>query len=83
MHFSDSFDQSKSIFFFYFTKDKVLRANARYLNDRSVVVEIYRETNNQKVTDVLVSASLNTSKILHTRIHWRPALIQDVKVTGK
>ncbi|XP_056009974.1 uncharacterized protein LOC125679922 [Ostrea edulis] len=60
----------------------VLNFIARYVNDSAILAEVYRGENSRRITDNLLAMRLNTSRILHTRIHWRPTMIQDLKVSG-
>ncbi|OWF42298.1 uncharacterized protein LOC110461288 [Mizuhopecten yessoensis] len=61
---------------------KVLHAEAKYVNNSAIRAEIYREENTQRITDSLFAMRLNTSRMLHTRLHWRPTLVQDLKTYG-
>ena len=58
----------------------VLHFVAKYVNASAVLAEVYREENSRRITDSLFAIRLNTSRILHTRIHWRPTMISDLKV---
>ena len=58
----------------------VLHFVAKYVNASAVLAEVYREENSRRITDSLFAMRLNTSRILHTRIHWRPTMISDLKV---
>ncbi|XP_056021701.1 uncharacterized protein LOC130054813 [Ostrea edulis] len=60
----------------------VLHFIAKYVNDSAILAEVYRDENSRRITDNLLAMRLNTSRILHTRIHWRPTMIQDLKVSG-
>jgi len=54
--------------------------SAKYVNSSAVATEIYHVVNRQRVTDVMLTARLNNSHLLHSRVHWRPELIDDLKV---
>lgn len=41
--------------------------------------ELYSTTNSGRLTDSLVFVRLNTSRILHTRISWRPEVVQETQ----
>ncbi|XP_061171948.1 uncharacterized protein LOC133181472, partial [Saccostrea echinata] len=60
----------------------VLHFVAKYVNDSAVLAETYREENSRRITESLLAMRLNTSRILHTRVHWRPTMIQDIKTSG-
>ena len=57
--------------------------NAKYDNSSAVAAEVYHVTNRVKVTDALMALRLNTSHLLHSRIHWRPTALADLKVQTK
>ena len=58
----------------------VLHFVAKYVNASAVLAEVYREENSRRITESLFAMKLNTSRILHTRIHWKPTMISDLKV---
>ena len=71
-----------SMTFICFTANpnNVLHMNARYVNDSAILAEMYREENSRKIVDSLLALRLNTSRLLHSRLHWRPTMLQDIKV---
>ena len=54
--------------------------NAKYDNSSAVSAEVFHVVNRQRITDALVSMRLNNSHLLHNRIHWRPSMVNDLKV---
>ena len=54
--------------------------NAKYVNSSAVAAEVYHVANRVKVTDALVALRLNTSHLLHSRLHWSPTALADIKV---
>lgn len=54
--------------------------DAKFVNSSAVSAEMYHVTRRQRTTDALLALRLNTSTLLHSRIHWRPELINDLKV---
>ena len=53
---------------------------AEYVNSSAIAAEMFHMINKAKISDILLAVRLNTSTLLHSRIHWRPELIDDVKV---
>jgi len=60
-------------------KDNLLHLYGRYLSHKDLKIEAYRLQNGERITDGLVSLYLNTSRLLHTRLHWRPEFYKDAK----
>ncbi|XP_071088621.1 uncharacterized protein [Haliotis cracherodii] len=58
---------------------KTLHMNARYVNSSAMQAEVYHQENSRRVSDSLVALRLNTSRLLHTRLSWRPQTIADVQ----
>ncbi|XP_070564133.1 uncharacterized protein [Ptychodera flava] len=56
-----------------------MRLTAQFLNRTAVEVRAHRNILGEMITDALIYARLNTSEILHTRIHWRPQMPREVK----
>lgn len=54
--------------------------NGKYINSSAVSAEVYHVVSRQRITDALMTVRLNNSYLLHSRIHWRPELVNDVKV---
>merc|ERR1719204_2118753 len=40
---------------------------------------LYRTAGSQVTTDALLARRLNTSTLLHSRLHWRPATLKDIQ----
>ncbi|KAL4237155.1 hypothetical protein ACF0H5_005535 [Mactra antiquata] len=53
--------------------------SAKYVNNSAVAAEMYHVVNRQKISDALVAIRLNTSTLLHSRVHWRPDMLNDLK----
>ncbi|KAK3581896.1 hypothetical protein CHS0354_024209 [Potamilus streckersoni] len=54
--------------------------SAGYINSSAVAAEIYHVTSSVgRMTDGMVSLRLNTSTLLHSRIHWRPSMLRDLQ----
>lgn len=60
--------------------EKLIHFNVGYVNESAIRAELFRTMHGIKTTDSLLALRLNTSHILHTRLHWRPAMVQDMKV---
>ncbi|XP_046361600.2 uncharacterized protein LOC124138779 [Haliotis rufescens] len=56
-----------------------INLHANYINSTAVKAELYSTTNSGRLTDSLVFVRLNTSRILHTRISWRPEVVQETQ----
>ncbi|XP_053393703.1 uncharacterized protein LOC123525510 [Mercenaria mercenaria] len=79
-----SFDPSKRSIDFQMNYDldnpsSELHLSAKYVNSSAVAAEMFHVVNRQRVTDVLLALRLNTSSLLHSHIHWRPDMINDLK----
>merc|ERR1711894_7590 len=61
---------------------KMFHVSAKYVNSNAILAEMYREENGRRVTDSLFSVRLNTTRIMHTRLHWRPTMLQELKEYG-
>ncbi|XP_069105771.1 uncharacterized protein [Argopecten irradians] len=61
---------------------KMLHAEAKYVNSTAIRAEVFREENSQRITDTLFAMRLNSSRLLHSRLHWRPTIVQDLKSYG-
>ena len=82
MTYSDcmrSVDYTVEILFSDNPSDEV-HVTAGYVNSSAVAAEMYHVTGNVKVTDVLVAMRLNNSQLIHSRLHWRPELMADLRV---
>jgi len=53
--------------------------DAKFVNSSAVSAEMYHVTRRLRTTDALLALRLNTSTLLHSRIHWRPEMINDLK----
>lgn len=54
---------------------------AMYVNSTAVQAEIFRVSSGVRETDVLATARLNTSHLLHSRLHWRPEMFDNLEVS--
>ncbi|CAG2211619.1 unnamed protein product [Mytilus edulis] len=59
--------------------DKTLHLNAKFSDEKGIYAELFRDVNQKKTVDSLLNLRLKSSKILHTRVHWRPSIISDLK----
>ncbi|CAC5383680.1 unnamed protein product [Mytilus coruscus] len=59
--------------------ENTLHVNAKFSDEKGISAELYRNVNQKKTVDSLLNLRLKTSKILHTRVHWRPSIISDLK----
>ncbi|XP_071162849.1 uncharacterized protein [Mytilus edulis] len=59
--------------------DKTLHVNAKFSDEKGISAELFRNVNQKKTVDSLLNLRLKSSKILHTRVHWRPSIISDLK----
>ena len=50
-----------------------------FINSSAVKAELYRATNYRRLTDSVIAVRLNTSRILHTRISWRPEAVKELQ----
>ncbi|XP_067677414.1 uncharacterized protein [Haliotis asinina] len=58
---------------------KMLHVNARYINSSAMQAEVYHQEISRAISDSLLALRLNTSRLLHTRIYWRPKMVTDVQ----
>lgn len=56
-----------------------LRISAKYVNSSAVAAEIFHIVSGQKISDALITTRLNNSHLLHSRLHWRPSALQELK----
>ena len=54
--------------------------SAKYVNSSAIAAEVFHVVNRQRVSDALLAVRLNSSSLLHSRIHWRQEIINDIKV---
>merc|ERR1719295_1718517 len=62
--------------------DRAVIMKAYYVNDTAFEASVYRALENQVITDALMALRLNTSTLLHSRLHWRPAALTDIKMSA-
>ena len=60
--------------------ERTLVLKALYVNDTAVKAEVYRDHVTEVITDALVALRLNTSPLLHSRVHWRPQAFSELQV---
>ena len=53
---------------------------AFYVNDTAIKAEVYRDHVTDVITDALMALRLNTSTLLHSRLHWRSASLSELQV---
>ncbi|KAL8574772.1 hypothetical protein ACOMHN_035315 [Nucella lapillus] len=56
-----------------------LNIKAFYVNDTAIKAEVYRDHVTDVITDALLAFRLNTSTLLHSRLHWRPSSLRDLQ----
>ncbi|KAL8574776.1 hypothetical protein ACOMHN_035319 [Nucella lapillus] len=56
-----------------------LNIKAFYVNDTAIKAEVYRDHVTNVITDALLAFRLNTSTLLHSRLHWRPSSLSDLQ----
>ena len=61
--------------------ERTLVLKAFYVNDTAVKAELYRDHVSDVITDALMAVRLNTSTLLHSRLHWRSASLSDLQVS--
>jgi len=59
--------------------DRAVVMKAYYVNDTAFEAKLYRAMENDVITDALMAVRLNTSTLLHSRLHWRPATLAEIK----
>ncbi|KAK7501815.1 hypothetical protein BaRGS_00006901, partial [Batillaria attramentaria] len=59
--------------------EHILMMKAMYVNDSAVRAEVSRNLVTGTVTDAMMTARLNTSTLLHSRLHWRPASLAELQ----
>ncbi|XP_064626174.1 apolipophorins-like [Lineus longissimus] len=59
--------------------DNVFKMYGKYLSNKEVVFETFRQHNARHISEIYLSARLNSTRVLHSRIHWRPAMWSDIK----
>ena len=60
---------------------RTIQMFGQLVTDRLLQVEVYSNTDRQRVSESLMMVRLNTSRILHTRLNWRPQMLNELKVT--
>ncbi|XP_050402855.1 uncharacterized protein LOC126819071 [Patella vulgata] len=59
---------------------KSFHLEGKYVNSSAIRTEAYTMINGQRTVENVMSARLNTSRILHSRITWRPAIVEELKM---
>ncbi|XP_046338509.2 uncharacterized protein LOC124119888 [Haliotis rufescens] len=59
--------------------ERMIHVDARYVNSSAMQAGVYHQENSSRVSDSIVALRLNTSRLLHARISWRPQMIADVQ----
>jgi len=59
--------------------ENVFKTYGKYFSNKEVVYETMRQHNGRHISEVYLSARLNSTRVLHSRIHWRPTLWSDIK----
>ncbi|XP_076472801.1 uncharacterized protein LOC143302134 isoform X1 [Babylonia areolata] len=59
--------------------ERSLVLKAFYVNDTAIKAEVYRDHVTDIITDALLALRLNTSTLLHSRLHWRSAFLADLQ----
>merc|ERR1719242_2300349 len=59
--------------------DRTLVMKAYYVNDTAFEASLYRTLGNRMTHDALLAVRLNTSTLLHSRLHWRPQTLTDIQ----
>ncbi|KAL8597069.1 hypothetical protein ACOMHN_057558 [Nucella lapillus] len=59
--------------------ERSLNIKAGYVNDTAIKAEVYRDHVTDVITDALLALRLNTSTLLHSRLHWRPSSLSDLQ----
>ena len=60
--------------------ERSLVVKAYYVNDTAIKAAVYRDHVTDIITDALVALRLNTSTLLHSRLHWRSASMGELQV---
>ncbi|XP_076436385.1 uncharacterized protein LOC143275928 [Babylonia areolata] len=59
--------------------ERSLVLKAFYVNDTAIKAEVYRDHVTDVITDALLALRLNTSTLLHSRLHWRSASLSELQ----
>ncbi|KAK7094147.1 hypothetical protein V1264_007812 [Littorina saxatilis] len=59
--------------------ERTLVMKAYYVNDTAFKAEMYRDHVTDVITDALLAVRLNTSTLLHSRLHWRSASLNELQ----
>jgi len=68
------------LFFSIESPNNVLHIAAKYPSKTNLDVQIYRTGDKPQITDAVIKVNLRTSRILHSKINWRPQAFQDLMV---
>ncbi|XP_041357851.1 uncharacterized protein LOC121374806 [Gigantopelta aegis] len=58
---------------------KLVQLTAKYVNSSAIQVGLYHKDGPASVLDSVLALRLNTSQLLHARLHWRPSLVSEIK----
>eukprot|EP00920_Eleutheroschizon_duboscqi_P012335 GHVT01029474.1.p1 GENE.GHVT01029474.1~~GHVT01029474.1.p1 ORF type:complete len:2008 (+),score=229.68 GHVT01029474.1:1639-7662(+) len=53
---------------------------AKYMNPSTIQMEAYHTESGNKIVDGVLSVRLNNSRLLHSRAHVRPTILEDLKM---
>ena len=56
---------------------------AYYVNDTALEASVNSVLENQATNHALLALRLNTSTLLHSRLHWRPETLKEIQVSVK
>lgn len=59
---------------------KIVKFTGHLVNDSAVRVDMISQDGKQPTTESMIAVRLNTSQLLHTRILWRPTLLNEMQV---
>ncbi|XP_041357844.1 uncharacterized protein LOC121374798 [Gigantopelta aegis] len=57
--------------------EESIRISAKYVNSSAFRAEVFHAAAYEQHVDGLLAFRLNTSHLLHTRIHWRPEIVKE------
>ncbi|KAJ8305570.1 hypothetical protein KUTeg_016115 [Tegillarca granosa] len=58
--------------------NSIMHLSVRYPSPMDIEAEMYRTGDFDQVTDSMLTVNLKSTRLLHTRIHWRPQMFQEL-----
>lgn len=58
--------------------NSIMHLSVRYPSSMDIEAEMYRTGDFNQVTDTMLTVNLKSTRLLHTRIHWRPQMFEEL-----